>query len=307
MALEQQVLRDGTGTLIAYPPASGAINNISTPLVRVQTPSVQLPAVGAEDAAALDATNTVVNGAHTKGQDHVDIDNGAITLPIPGRKYLIGKYAGDVDPIVITAVRVVNQGSHYRVYTQEPLQDNVAAGELFCGYAITHQLTTTETDVEGDALAVWSVGIGGQKYEWHQPFKVVRQFVHPDLTGADLLAQYPQVQRLSISGDATLSEAIGSAWENLIIPALEARGMYWERIKTVRRLNPPLALATVYHLQRSDARFPLDVLEESRQEYLRALDVAFQSVDFWYDGGNSDARPHAQDSVPAYRQLRLSR
>lgn len=308
MALEQQVLRDGTGTLIAYPPASGAINNLASPLVRIQTPNVSMPLEGSEDAATIDACNTTVRGTHQRGQDHVDIDNGAITLPTPGRKYLVGYYAGDVDPIVITAVRVESQGSHYRVYTQEPLQKTLAGGELFCGYALTHQLTTTETDDEGDGLAIWSVNVGGQKYTWHQAFKVVKQYVHPDLTADQLLAQYPQVERLSFAEDLSLKEAIDSAWENLVIPVLEGRGMYWERIKTVGRLNPPLALATIYHLQRADARFPLDVLEESRQQYLRALDVAFQSVDFWYDAGDDDGGRRDNDgSVPVYRQLRLSR
>lgn len=308
MALEQQVLRDQTGTLIAYPPASGALNNIATPLVRIQTPNVSMPLEGSEDAATLDATNTTTNGGNPRGQDYVDITNGEITIPTVGRKYLIGKYTGDIDPVVCTVVRVKDQGVNYRIYLQEPLPRAVESGELFAGFAITHQLTTEETDDEGDGLAIWSATIGGEKYTWHQAFKVVKQYVHPDLTADQLLAQYPQVERLSFAEDLSLKEAIDSAWENMVIPSLESRGLFWERIKTVKRLNPAIALATIYHLQRADARFPLDVLEESRQQYLRALDVAFQSVDFWYDSADDEgSRREDAGRVPAYRQLRLSR
>jgi hypothetical protein len=193
-------------------------------------------------------------------------------------------------------------------YLQEPLPRAIESGELFAGFAITHQLTTEETDDEGDGLAIWSATIGGEKYTWHQAFKVVKQYVHPDLTADQLLAQYPQVERLSFAEDLSLKEAIDSAWENMVIPSLESRGLFWERIKTVKRLNPAIALATIYHLQRADARFPLDVLEESRQQYLRALDVAFQSVDFWYDSADDEgSRREDAGRVPAYRQLRLSR
>jgi hypothetical protein len=303
MALEQQVLRDQTGTLIAYPPASGALNNLATPLVRIQTPNVSMPLEGSEDAATLDPVDTTTSAAASRGADSVALTSVA-NAPVPGRKYLIGKYTGDVDPLVVTVVRLDGTTA----YLQEPLPRAVESGELFCGYALTHQLTTTETDDEGDGLAIWSVNVGGQKYTWHQAFKVVKQYVHPDLTADQLLAQYPQVERLSFAEDLSLKEAIDSAWENMIIPSMESRGLFWERIKTVKRLNPALALATIYHLQRADARFPLDVLEESRQQYLRALDVAFQSVDFWYDAGDDEgSRRDDAGRVPAYRQLRLSR
>jgi len=303
MALEQQVLRDGTGTLIAYPPASGALKNIATPKVRIQTPNVSMPLEGSEDNATLDPVSTQVASSVSRGGTTVTLSS-IFSVPVPGRKYLIGTYTGDIDPVVVTVVRAAGSIMHL----QEPLPRAVSAGESFAGYALTHQLTTTETDDEGDGLAIWSATIGGEKYTWHQAFKIVKQFVHPDLTADQLLAQYPQVERLSFAEDLTLSEAIGSAWENLIIPSLESRGLYWERIKTVRRLNPALALATIYHLQRADARFPLDVLEASRQEYLRAMDVAFQSVDFWYDAADDeDGRRDADGTVPVYRQLRLSR
>ena len=303
MALEQQVLRDQTGTLIAYPPASGALNNLSTPLVRIQTPNVSMPLEGSEDAATLDPVDTTTSSAASRGASSVALTS-VPNAPVPGRKYLIGKYTGDVDPVVCTVVRLDGTTA----YLQEPLPRAVESGELFCGYALTHQLTTTETDDEGDGLAIWSVNVGGEKYTWHQAFKIVKQYVHPDLTADQLLAQYPQVERLSFAEDLSLKEAIESAWENMLIPSMESRGLFWERIKTVKRLNPALALATIYHLQRADARFPLDVLEESRQQYLRALDVAFQSVDFWYDAGDDEgSRRDDNGRVPAYRQLRLSR
>jgi hypothetical protein len=303
MALEQQVLRDGTDTLIAYPPASGAGGLIVSPLVRIGTPNVSMPLEGAEDNATLDPVNTAIASNASRGASSITITALTNNATV-GRKYLICRYAGDVDPVIVTAVR--KDGS--TIYLQEPLQRDVASGELVFGFAITHQLTALETDDEGDGLAIWSATIGGNKYTWHQAFKIVKQYVHPDLTADQLLAQYPQVERLSFAEDLTLSEAIGSAWENLLIPSLESRGLYWERIKTVRRLNPALALATIYHLQRADARFPLDVLEASRQEYLRAMDVAFQSVDFWYDSADDEgSRREDLGRVPAYRQLRLSR
>jgi hypothetical protein len=303
MALEQQVLRDQTGTLIAYPPASGALSDIATPLVRIQTPNVSMPLEGSEDAATLDPVDTITSASAARGADSVSLTSVS-NAPVPGRKYLIGKYTGDVDPVVCTVVRLDGTTA----YLQEPLPRAIESGELFAGFAITHQLNTTETDDEGDGLAIWSATIGGQKYTWHQAFKVVKQYVHPDLTADQLLAQYPQVERLSFAEDLSLKEAIDSAWENMIIPSLESRGLFWERIKTVKRLNPALALATIYHLQRADARFPLDVLEESRQQYLRALDVAFQSVDFWYDSADDEgSRREDAGRVPAYRQLRLSR
>ena len=303
MALEQQVLRDQTGTLIAYPPASGALNNIASPLVRIQTPNVSMPLEGSEDAATLDPVDTTTSASAARGADSVSLTSVS-NAPVPGRKYLIGKYTGDVDPVVCTVVRLDGTTA----YLQEPLPRAIESGELFAGFAITHQLTLEETDDEGDGLAIWSATIGGEKYTWHQAFKVVKQYVHPDLTADQLLAQYPQVERLSFAEDLSLKEAIDSAWENMVIPSLESRGLFWERIKTVKRLNPALALATIYHLQRADARFPLDVLEESRQQYLRALDVAFQSVDFWYDSADDEgSRREDAGRVPAYRQLRLSR
>lgn len=303
MALEQQVLRDQTGTLIAYPPASGALSDIATPLVRIQTPNVSMPLEGSEDAATLDPVDTTTSASAARGADSVSLTSVS-SAPVPGRKYLIGKYTGDVDPVVCTVVRLDGTTA----YLQEPLPRAIESGELFAGFAITHQLTLEETDDEGDGLAIWSATIGGEKYTWHQAFKVVKQYVHPDLTADQLLAQYPQVERLSFAEDLSLKEAIDSAWENMVIPSLESRGLFWERIKTVKRLNPALALATIYHLQRADARFPLDVLEESRQQYLRALDVAFQSVDFWYDSADDEgSRREDAGRVPAYRQLRLSR
>lgn len=303
MALEQQVLRDQTGTLIAYPPASGALSDIATPLVRIQTPNVSMPLEGSEDAATLDPVDTTTSASASRGADSVSLTSVS-NAPVPGRKYLIGKYTGDVDPVICTVVRLDGTTA----YLQEPLPRAIESGELFAGFAITHQLTTEETDDEGDGLAIWSATIGGEKYTWHQAFKVVKQYVHPDLTADQLLAQYPQVERLSFAEDLSLKEAIDSAWENMVIPSLESRGLFWERIKTVKRLNPAIALATIYHLQRADARFPLDVLEESRQQYLRALDVAFQSVDFWYDSADDEgSRREDAGRVPAYRQLRLSR
>lgn len=303
MALEQQVLRDQTGTLIAYPPASGALSDIATPLVRIQTPNVSMPLEGSEDAATLDPVDTTTSASAARGAESVSLTSVS-NAPVPGRKYLIGKYTGDVDPVVCTVVRLDGTTA----YLQEPLPRAIESGELFCGFALTHQLNTTETDDEGDGLAIWSATIGGEKYTWHQAFKIVKQYVHPDLTADQLLAQYPQVERLSFAEDLSLKEAIDSAWENMVIPSLESRGLFWERIKTVKRLNPALALATIYHLQRADARFPLDVLEESRQQYLRALDVAFQSVDFWYDSADDEgSRREDAGRVPAYRQLRLSR
>lgn len=303
MALEQQVLRDQTGTLIVYPPASGALSDIASPLVRIQTPNVSMPLEGSEDAATLDPVDTTTSASASRGADSVSLTSVS-NAPVPGRKYLIGKYTGDVDPVVCTIVRLDGTTA----YLQEPLPRAIESGELFAGFAITHQLTTEETDDEGDGLAIWSATIGGEKYTWHQAFKVVKQYVHPDLTADQLLAQYPQVERLSFAEDLSLKEAIDSAWENMVIPSLESRGLFWERIKTVKRLNPALALATIYHLQRADARFPLDVLEESRQQYLRALDVAFQSVDFWYDSADDEgSRREDAGRVPAYRQLRLSR
>jgi hypothetical protein len=303
MALEQQVLRDGTDTLLAYPSPYGSGGVIVSPKVRIQTPNVSMPLEGAEDNATLDPVNTAIASNAARGA--TSLSTFALTnLAVPGRKYLVCRYSGDVDPVVVTVVRKDSS----TVYLQEPLPRDVSVNDLFLGFGITHQLTTTETDDEGDGLAIWSATINGQKYTWHQAFKIVKQYVHPDLTADQLLAQYPQVERLSFAEDLTLSEAIGSAWENLIIPSLESRGLYWERIKTVRRLNPALALATIYHLQRADARFPLDVLEASRQEYLRAMDVAFQSVDFWYDYADDEGgRRESQNVVPAYRQLRLSR
>lgn len=303
MALEQQVLRDQTGTLLAYPPASGAVKNITSPLVRIRTPNVSMPEEGSEDAATLDPVDTTLAAAASRGSSSIVLASVA-NAPVPGRKYLIGKYVGDVDPLVVTVVRLDGTTA----YLEEPLLRDVASGDLFCGYAVSHQLTTIETDDEGDGLAIWTITLGGVTYIWHQAFKVVKQYIHPDLTADQLLSQYPQVERLSYAEDLSLKEAIDSAWENMIIPSLESRGLFWERIKTVKRLNPALALATIYHLQRADARFPLDVLEESRQQYLRAMDVAFQSVDFWYDAADDDGgRRDDENRVPAYRQLRLSR
>lgn len=296
----QRILRNTTTTLLSYPRVESGdlvLGVPSTPEVRIGTPASAIPD---EDAAwptgTVDPLSTTVTAAGAVGDTTLTVASAAW---VKGRKYLVDDVDGTV---LVTAAKTVTGTT---LYLTEPLERVISTSATVKGWAITKALTTAQTDLTGNAVAVFRAVVGGVTYSWTEAFRIVRRMVVVPLTGPELTAAYPIVHSLK-PATASLEEIIDAAWEYRLLPKLGAKSVIEEDIVDAEVLRPLLALACVVHLamlSRSADPVWRDALVA---DFDRLTESTFARVD-WHDAPQT-ADPPRDPNLHARRiGIRVSR
>lgn len=271
--MEQKLLRASTQTLVAYPRLAPQRLLLATPTsatVRLLTPASQ---GSTYDPATVDSLSTTTQGAHAEGQDHVTLA-GSVAL-VANRRYLISPGSGR-----LLDVRALEGGTTNTLYTAEPLPCDVPNGSTVKGWACTIALTAAQTDVVGDALALFRAVISGTTYEWSETFRIVNRITSPRLTPTMLTHAYPILASMRDTNDIDYEEIIQSTWEHRIIPAMAAKGILDEDVISDEALIPWHAAACVLQLVEPDPRFSSDFVGRMRELYEQQQTTTFARADF---------------------------
>ena len=292
MALPPQVLEDSTETLGCYAPLEVGLGALQSVTVRVRTPSTSLPAVDDAEAATADTTSTTVATAAARGATTLTVASASGIDE--GRAYVIGLGAVDDDFVVVDVRRVVGSV----ITLKEPLPILVPADSTLRGYRVSHALTADETKDRGEGVARWEATYAsGQKRLWDQQFRVVGQRLHHTLTPSRLTQKYPIVHRFRPPNDEKLQEVIDTAWEDRVVPALEAKQIDIWTIKSAARLEQVVAAACVHHLVSMTEGADLEFVERMEKEYTNQMETALRGRHFWVDVPD-ELEPRDENAAP---------
>lgn len=303
MPLPPVLLEDTTDTLQDYIPLEGNFGNVSSVEVRIKTPSTEMPDVGSEDSATLETTSYTL-GAASKGATSIGWTATSGTAPVEGRKYMIGAASDETPFPQVVEVKTLDT-SGTTIYLRDPLQAAVTAGDLLKGMTVSHALTAAETSDTGHGLAEWkltrtSAYEGQTVIRWTEQFLVANRGFYHRLDEVGLLRAAPHVRRLIGGSDIDAAEAIEAAWENRLLPDLEARGVtkIW-RIHSAWRLQTALAYAVAFDLVAGDNALDEVAFERAEKQYRDRLDVVLLSKNLWIDGTDEPVAP-TDDDVPHF-------
>lgn len=273
-----QVLKDSTDTLLVYPPSSHS-GQASSASVRVGTPSTPIPDDDSWEAATVDAVSATTNAAANKGATSLSFASDPTCTP--GRKYLLELTTGQK-----LHVEVIATGT--TVVLAEPLAMAIPSGTALKGVAITHALTTAETENLGEGLVKVKATIGGSDFHWDQRFEVVDSIFSITLTAAALSERRPDIMRLRPPNDLTGSELIEAAWTDVLRLRLRARGYEEAKINSPVELEPALLEACAYLVTKMYRSEDTERMQARMDDLERAIDDTLASKQWWYDESDQD-------------------
>lgn len=225
--------------------------------------------------------------------------NTAANSWVKGRKYLVRHL--DNTSIVVSAQTVTGN----ILYLAEPLERAVATSAVVSGFAITKALTTAQTDLVGNAVAILRAVVGGITYSWAHAFRIVRRLVVIPLTGDDLTAAYPVVHSM-LPETQSLEEVINAAWQMRLLPKLAAKNVLEEDIVDAEVLRPLLALACLAHLVAQSRTADATWRDSINADFDRLVETTMSRRD-WHDEPQDVDPPLAPDPIRRRMGLRVSR
>lgn len=292
MPSTQKVLKNSTETLSVYPPLLGVPSGVT---VSIRPPG---GVAGASVAASVGSGTATTTAAASQGDSSLALSSDP------------GISSGEV--VVVTDA---NDGAKFTVkvrktgttlHLSNPLPRDLASGSTVSQYKASIQLSTSETALEGEGVAVWNHTIDGVVYTVTSTFIVVKYKKSLTLTSSVLTELFPITKILQDPQDTDYSEAINSAYKIWMRGDLLAQGIRPERIRNWRDLEEAHAVCTVYHLLQSDPGASLELVDKWKKLYQSRLSIALQSKEQWYDE-DEELTERPEDLPDTLSQLRNSR
>lgn len=302
---EQRILVGSTQTLVSYPRLNNGQLVMAQPTsctVRIATPAVSMPST--YDNATVDTVSQTLSDNVNEGDISVFLSSAAAV--VRGRDYIVTGAEGSTPPLL---VRAENGGTITDVLIAEPIPTSVAITSTFKGFAVSHALTTAETDQPGNGLALWRAVVDSVTYEWAQSFRIVRRIPVCPLTPTRLTQAYPVIHTMRARTDTTLEELIATGWEFRVLRALEANGIAEENIVSTEVLEPLVAAGCLLQLVMQDPSLPSDYVDRVQQDYDRTMASVLGSR-HWYETEqheNPSPRPNTEDPTPRRGAIGLTR
>ena len=299
MTSSQHILVDSTESLTSYGPRFE--QPVSAEVKYVSPSENQFDAY---QAASTDSLSETTAGSAAEGA-------GSLTMSAPtgaqaGRQYLLANGAASglsTAPIIVT----VESTSGSVVFLSEPLEAEIADSATLLGYLVFYALPATSTEGAGEGLAHWKTTYAdGSFVEWSQQFRVVKNLTNQYTLTPDRLRQYfPDIDSRKFRTNS-LNEVIDTGWQ-MLRGALDAKGMYPEKIKSWEALNWVHALACYSHLLRLQEPFDDIRYQYVLVDYQTTLNNLLEgSVQLWYDKSSTDG-PRPDDHLPTLRGLGITR
>jgi hypothetical protein len=290
MSVVQKVLVGSTQTIISHPrvmPSGAFLRRQATSAeVKIVTPA---QTDSAFSACTVQAYSTTLTAAASEGDTELSVT--ATTGWVDGRRYL-ADIEGDTSIEITARAKTLNGSSQPTVLKlAEGLPRALVNGTAIKSFAISQALTADQTDEPGNAVARFKAVVDGVTYEWDEPFRIVRRFLHSTLTATRLTQFYPIIRGLRSSEDEDFNEVLEVAWEAQILPLLELRGVDPEWVQNVDALDPLYALACVLHLARPNPGFPRETLASLETRWTQEANDLFARRS-WY------AAPPAEEPAP---------
>ncbi len=284
------VLEDSTEELVFYPPAQ-FMAQASAATIRVGTPAVAMP--DATTVASVDSVSASTNAAADAGDDTLAF--AADPTCTPDRLYLLEHSSFDPLPVLVKATGATVQLS-------EPLPVDVPSGATLKGIAITHSLSTAQTETSGVCVAQLTGTFGGVGRAWSHRFRIYPRNFEQRLTAVDLLVLAPEMESLRQSTDLTFSEAIAGGYEQLVSD-LEAQKYEVHKINTMGKLNLATVGAILWRSHRTNAGPAAEHTIAAKEDYREELRKAIMGSEFWYD--RADSGDVALGNTEAIRGVRV--
>lgn len=270
--LEQRVLRATTPTIVTYPrlrPSQVAqAKPTGSPTVFVATPASSSPV---STAAVIDAVSTTVTAAAFAGARELAVLSATF---VRGRRYLIS-FDGNV-----IVVESRSSGASTVLRLVDALPCDVPDDAVVEGFALSRTLTATETADVGEASALWAATVEGVACQWSSLFRVVTRMPTALLTEGDLVRAYPVIKSMMPAGEISLDNVISAAWDNLVIPLCEAKGVFEEDVVADVTLVPLHALACMRLLYDYDSRVTDTFRADLKTAWSESIATTFARVSY---------------------------
>jgi hypothetical protein len=253
--MESRVLLGTTPTLAGYPRLRPSVVVQGVPSAascEVRTPGAVSPTAPCQ----VDTLQAEVLATALAHEPQLVTEDAPWVL---GRRYLVSYPDGRPTSTIEAAVG----GTSGRLHLSRGLREEVPVGSVVRGFACLRTLTTTETASPGEASILWTATVDGATYQWAQLFRVVRRIPTALLTADRLARLYPQVVQMETPGDDP-EMVVTSAWDALMMPLLEAHGLFDDEAISDEALVPLHALACMLMLHDFDFR-----LDQTARDHLR--------------------------------------
>lgn len=303
--MEQKVLRSSTTPLITYPrvrDAAAVVLGVPSSVgVRIRTPAVAMPVAFDTGTPVVENTSVTVPGALADGAT-------AIALGTPktfhrGHRYLLTDVVGGE----VCEITSASEGSVTTLQLAEPLPLAFAANATISSHAITCALTAPQTAIEGECIALWQATVLGVVYDWAQPFRIVRRMAIPTLTPTSLQEKWPTIRQLRSRADVDFEESIAQAWEDDILPLLEAKDISPEDIISIDALEPLHALAVLRKYATTSPTIIPEVWTRIEKRWLQLIETTFAREDWYEADQHADPPSHEEGDEKAGGAIRIIR
>lgn len=273
----QQLIAGAAGQLVHYPEG---LRPPSSATVRWGTPDTAMQPEGEGVSATLDTVSTTLTAAAAAGARSISVAS-ATGIKV-GRRYLL-----TVASAVLSLQ--VERISGATLWLSSPLLDPAPQGAPFAGYAALVSVPSESLVTVGQGLARWALTFSdGSKAQASEAFEVVTDGpgvpMHPD----ELQRLWPAVAQYRYRSDADLRAAIEGAVSLYIVPALEAKGLRQEWVKSWAPLKPAIVEACKLQALEADTTVTTDRLQYHRAALATALERALASAALWVSTQTSD-------------------
>ncbi len=303
---ETKILYNSTQTLLDLPRVAPngvqLMTQPTTATVRIGTPAVAMPADG--DEADVDELSTDVSADANEGETQLAVTEAEFTR---GQSLLIQTPTGET--FVVTSL---TQGESDTLNIDEPLPMAVPTGSTVKGWAVSIPLTLAQTALPGqECLALWTAVVGEVPdevtYTWAQSFRIVRRQPVWTLTAGSLTKSYPAILNLRSRKDASLSEVIAAALDDLVLPWLEASGIDEEDIITPATLEPVHKIACLLQLTRLNTQITPEMREDIANAWAKAKETALARKSWCVQPQVETPTPRPEQPSKPAMGLRLTR
>jgi len=295
---EQRIVVGTDQSLVSYPrlTSGGLVQGVpSSVTCRIWTPTTAPSTTYA--SASADTFSDTTSASAVAGADEIAITSGDV---VAGRQYLVT----DDGYTQVVEARAGGTALTTMQLTQ-PLARAVGLGATVLGWAVTKALTAAQTIQAGPGSVLWKATVNGLVVEWVQNFRIAARLPVMTLTPARLTRAYASLLSATPPTDLNLEGVILGAWENEVVPLLEARRALSEDVTSSEALEALHSAAVAVALYCFDPRVDDTFKDRLEKKWAERIATTFARITYAERGQLVEPTPLVPGAEANRGRLRL--